>query len=73
MSGRLLGLTSTISRGQKAQWYSAACLKRPLKNRQNKCLKNKWQLSAGQSIAECSAGVRCNTFDLHLAINGLKT
>ena len=59
--------------------YSKTCLKRPLKNRQNKGLKDKWYLNVGQkycrmlswslmqveSIAECSLGAFCNTFDLH--------
>ena len=47
--------------------YSKACLKRPLKNRQNKInvLKTNGILMKVESIAECSLGAFCNTFDLH--------
>ena len=46
--------------------YSKTCVKRPLKNRQNKDLNDKSKLNEGQSIAFY------NTFDLHSAITGIK-
>ena len=45
--------------------YSKICLKRPLKNRQNKGLKTNGSLMKEEIIAECSLGAFCNTFDLH--------
>ena len=48
--------------------YTKTCLKRPLKNRQNKDLNDKdlnGSLMKVESIAECSLGAFCNTFDLH--------
>ena len=45
--------------------YSKTCLKRPLNNRQNKGLKTNGSLMKVESIAECSLGAFCNTFDLH--------
>ena len=45
--------------------YSRTCLKWPLKNRQNKDLKTNGSLMKVESIAECSLGAFCNTFDLH--------
>ena len=41
---------------------------RQLKNRQNKDLMPNGSLMKVESIAECSLGAFCNTFDLHLAI-----
>ena len=32
--------------------YSKTCLKQPLKNRQNKSLKDKWQLNMGWNILQ---------------------
>ena len=34
--------------------YSKTCIKRPLNNRQNKDLNDKWKLNEGQCIAEYS-------------------
>ena len=48
--------------------YSKTCLKQPLKDIHNKGRLDKWALDVGQSIAECSLGAFCNTFDLHLGI-----
>ena len=45
--------------------YSKMCLKRPLKNRQNKVLMENGSLMQVKSIEECSLGAFCNTFDLH--------
>ena len=45
--------------------YSKTCLKRPLKNRQKKILTTNGSLMKVESIAECSLGAFCNTFDLH--------
>ena len=45
--------------------YSETGLKGPLKNRQNKSLLDRWQLSEVESIAEYSTRAFCNTFDLH--------
>ena len=45
--------------------YSKTCLKQPLKNRQNKGLKTNVSLMKVKSIAKCSLGAFCNTFDLH--------
>ena len=42
--------------------YSKTRLKRPLKLRQNK---GNGSLMKVESIAECSLGAFCNTFDLH--------
>ena len=52
--------------------YSKTCQKWPLKNRQNKGLTTNCSLMKVKSIAECSLGAFCNTFDLHLAIIGLE-
>ena len=51
--------------------YTKTCLKRLLKSRQNKDLSDKdlidlnGSLMRVESIAECSLGAFCNTFDLH--------
>ena len=53
--------------------YNLTCLKRPLKYRQNghsnidktKVLMTNGSLMKVESIAECSLGAFCNTFDLH--------
>ena len=42
--------------------YSKTCLKQPLKK---KVLKTDGSLMQVESIAECSLGAFCNTFDLH--------
>ena len=52
--------------------YSKSCLKQPLKNRKNKGLKTNGSLMKVESVAECSLGAFCNTFDLHKAIIGLE-
>ena len=44
--------------------YSKTCFKRPLINRQNK-VKTNGSLMKVESIAECSLGAFCDTFDLH--------
>ena len=46
-------------------YYSETCLKWPLKNRQNEGHKTGGSLVQDKSIAECSTGAFCNTFDLH--------
>ena len=48
--------------------YSKTCLKPPLKNYKTiftKVLKTNGSLMKVESIAECSLGAFCNTFDLH--------
>ena len=45
MVGQVQGLVKTN--------YNKTCVKRPLKNRQNKDHNNNWWLNEGQSIAEC--------------------
>ena len=52
--------------------YSKTCLK-PLKKNKTNVLKTNGSLMEVESITECSLGAFCNTFDLHLAIIGLKT
>ena len=47
--------------------YSKTCVKRPLKNRQNKDLNDKWLLNEGQKYCRMLP-----TFDLHQAIIGLE-
>ena len=49
----------------KRSVYSKTCLRRPLKNRQNKGVKTNGSLMKVESIAECSLGAFCNTFDLY--------
>ena len=50
----------------KTKIYSKTCLKRPLTNRKKtKVLKTNGSLMKVESIAECSLGAFCNTFDLH--------
>ena len=54
--------------------YSKTCLKRPLSKRQKivcfifKIIKTDYRIMQVKSIAECSKGAFCNTFDLHLAL-----
>ena len=45
--------------------YSQTCLKRPFKERPNSLFKTDIRLMQVKSIAECSMGALCNTFDLH--------
>ena len=45
--------------------YSKTCFKGPLKNTQNKGLKDKSSLMNVKNIAEYSLEAFCNTFDLH--------
>ena len=45
--------------------YSKTCLMRPLKNRHTKSFKTNGSLIKVESIAECSLGAFCNTFDMH--------
>ena len=45
--------------------YSKTCLKRPLKIDKIKILMTDGSLMKVESIAECSLGAFCNTFDLH--------
>ena len=53
--------------------YSKTCLKPPLKNRKKtKILKTNRSLMKVESIAKCSLGAFCNTYDLHYAIIGLE-
>ena len=56
----------------KFQKYSKYCLKHPLKIDKTKVSKTNGSLMKVESIAECSLGAFCNTFDLHLAISGLE-
>ena len=53
--------------------YSKICLQQPLKNRQKKILTSNSSLMKVKSIAECSLGAFCNTFDLHQAKIGIKS
>ena len=50
--------------------YSKTCLKRPLnKRKKNVCfIKTDNRIMQVKSIAECSQGAFCNTFDLHLRL-----
>ena len=50
--------------------FSKTRLKRPLNKRQkNVCfIKTDYRIMQVKSIAECSQGAFCNTFDLHLAL-----
>ena len=57
--------TSLLS--QSLRLYSKTCLKRSLKKDKIKVLKTNYSLMKLESIAECSLGAFCNTFDLHLA------
>ena len=45
--------------------YSKTCLKRSRKIDKTKALKTNGSLMKFESIAECSLGAFCNTFDLH--------
>ena len=45
--------------------YSKTCLKRTLKKCKTKILKTDGSLMQVKSIAECSLGAFCNTFELH--------
>ena len=44
--------------------YSIICLKRTLKIDKTKVIKTNGSLMKVESIAECSLGAFCNTFDL---------
>ena len=52
--------------------YSKSCLERNSKIDKIKILKTNGSLMKVESIAECSLGAFCNTFDLHEAIFGLE-
>ena len=52
--------------------YNGNIVKRPLKIGKTKVLKTDGSLMQVQSIAECSLGAFCNTFDLHYATIGLE-
>ena len=52
--------------------YSKNCLKQPLKIDKTKVLKTNSSLMKVESIAECSLGAFCNTFDLQKAIIALE-
>ena len=45
--------------------YSKTCVRRPLKKDKTKSLMTNGRLIRVESIAECSLGAFCNTFDLH--------
>ena len=45
--------------------YSKTCVKQPLKKAQTNILMINGSLMEVESIAECSLGAFCNTFDLH--------
>ena len=51
--------------------YSKTCQKRPLKDIQNTCCKDKWTLNEGLKYSRM-LGAFCNTFDLHYAKIGLE-
>ena len=52
---------------------SKTCAKRPLENRQNKDLNDKWKLNEGHKYCRMlPLGEFCITFDLHLAIIGIE-
>ena len=51
--------------------YSKTCVKRPLKNRQNLDLNDKWKLNEGRKNCRMLEAF-CNTFDLHKALIGLE-
>ena len=54
--------------GSNTQTYSKTCLKWPLKKEdQNLVFMTDYPLMQVKSIAECSKGAFCNTFDLHYA------
>ena len=52
--------------------YSKTCVKRPLKNRQNKDLLANGSLMKVESVAECSLWNILQTFDLHQVIISLE-
>ena len=64
--------TNTISSFFCTYIYSKTCLKQSLKINKTKVFKTNGSLMKVESIAECSLGAFCNTFDLHKAINGLE-
>ena len=45
--------------------YNKTCVKWPLKNRKKEILMTTGSSMKVESIAECSLGAFCNTFDLH--------
>ena len=56
---------TTIVVNGVVQGYSKPCLKRVLKIGKTKILNTIGSLMKVESIAECSLGAFCNTFDLH--------
>ena len=56
----------------KTYMYSKNCLERPIKNTQNKGLKDRWYLNAGRKycrmLSWSISGAFCNTFDQHYGI-----
>ena len=68
--GKLFFLTSQIGYPLCLIVYSKACLKRPLNKRHKVVcfIKTDFRIMQVKSIAECSNGAFCNTFDLHLAL-----
>ena len=54
------------------KFYSKTCLEQPLKKDKTKVLKTNGSLMKVESIAECSHGAFCNTFDLYYAIISLE-
>ena len=67
--GKLFFLTSQIGYPLNLIVYSKTCLQRPLNKIQKiVCFfKTDYGIMQVKSIAECSQGAFCNTFDLHLA------
>ena len=45
--------------------YSKTCVKQQLSKRPKIVFQNQFRLKQVKSIAECSKGTFCNTFDLH--------
>ena len=56
----ILKLEHFLKDNRKEAW-----LKRPFKNSKTKVLKTNCSLMKVKSIAKCSLGAFCNTFDLH--------
>ena len=70
---KIIFLTSQIIYPLNLIVYSKICLKRPLnKIQKNVCfIKTDYRIMQVKSIAECSQGAFCNTFDLHLTLISL--
>ena len=74
LSERSLSFNNAMITLTSARWSArivelASGVKWPLKNRQNKDLKDKWSLNERRKYCRM---LPCNSFDLHLAIIGLE-